>query len=808
MTSLTDLRHSLRSLFRAPGFTATAVLTLALGIGATTTLLSVVDTLIFRAPAGVVDADRVVRPYLGNKDWTGSTVAYPDFLDLQRVKAFHQVAAIFSYRSSLGTGVGAKSVQTHAVTGDFFPLLGAVPAKGRALQPDDDKQGAPAFVAVISDHFWRQQMGAAPDAIGKLLQIADHQYQVVGIMPAGFVGPDLEGPDLWLPFGTVAPSFAGPTYWQQHGYYFMRTIARLAPGATVAQAESQGTAAILAGRSDPADLNGFQRLIVGPVQEARGPEAGDTPHLAVLLLGVSVLVLLLACANVANLLLARGLERGRELAIRKALGAGQGQLLRQLLSEGVLLGLMGGVAALLIATWGGAVVRSLLLPADAAAAFAVDGRIFLAALAVSILAGIVAGALPAWRASQGNLNSMIKDGAPAAGARKSRLRTGLVIAQVAISVLLVSGTGLFVRSLRNALSLDLGMDVDKIVTADVDLGAAGFAKTDIPRAFDAMRDAALHVPGVEQAALTQGSPFGWSFATGVKLPGRDSLPKPAQGGPYNQVVTTNYFATMGQAIVKGRGLEEGDKAGSARVAVITQALAKLYWPDQEAIGQCMKLADSDACTTVVGIAKDGRRNQILEPPTAMIFLPMAQHEKPIAQLVLYVRARGDARALANAMRPAVQGAFPNLPYVRVRPMAEQITSQYDTWRLGATLFGAFGLLGLLLAAIGVYGALAYRVRGRTRELGIRLALGAEARRLAGMVIGEGLGLTGVGVVIGMTAALAAGQALQSLLFDVSARDPLVLGSTALVLVSAALVACWLPARRATRVDPMVALRSE
>ncbi|MEP6473131.1 MAG: ABC transporter permease [Gemmatimonadota bacterium] len=804
-----DLRFAIRQLLRTPGFTLMAVLTLALGIGATTTLVSVVDTLMFKAPAGVVEPQRVVRPYLVNVGWTGATVSYPDFVELQRgVKAFSHVAAVFGGRSSLGHGAGAQGVRVDGVTGDFFTLLGAVPIRGRVLTPDDDQSGAAGSVVVVSEGFWRRNLGGAEDVLSRTLEVADKHYQVVGVMPKGFTGGGLEGPDLWVPFGAVAPAFAGPEYATQHGYYFMYTLARLGPAASTAQAEAQGTAAILTARSDTSDRNGFQRMIVGPIQAARGPEAGDTPQLAELLLGVSVLVLLLACANVANLLLARGLERGRELAIRKALGAGQGRLLRQLMSEGLLLGMLGGVAALLLATWGGAVVRSLLLPAGAAADFSIDGRVFGVALVVSLLAGLLAGALPAWRAARGNLNAMIKDGAPAAAGSRSRLRTSLVVAQVAISVLLVAGTGLFVRSLRNALSLDLGMDVKRVVTLNVDLGAAGFAPADIPRAFDAMRNAVLHAPGVEQAALSVGSPFSWSFANGIKVPGRDSLPRPKQGGPYTQSVTANYFATMGQQVLRGRGLEQSDRKGSARVAVISQGLATLYWPDADPLGRCVMLAQSPDCTTIVGIVKDGRRNQIIEPPAAMIFVPLAQVEGPITQLTLFARGRDGVQNLAATLRPIAQAAYPNLPFVRVRAMSDQISSQYDTWRLGATLFGAFGVLGLLLAAIGVYGALAYRVRGRTRELGIRLALGAESRKLAAMVMGEGMRLTAVGIGIGVVIALAAGRALQALLYGVSVRDPIVLLTTAGVLLTAALLAGWLPARRATRVDPMVALRSE
>jgi predicted permease len=806
---LQDLKFALRQLLRSPGFTAVAVITLALGIGATTTLVSVVDTLMFKPPVGVVEPDRVVRPYFRWDLWTGSTVSYPDFTDLRdQVKAFSHVAAVYRSQTSLGSGANAKPVKLYGVTGQFFELLGTPPAMGRVLSSEDDRPGAPAYVTVITDAYWRRELGGAADALGRMLELGNHRYEIVGIMPHGFSGSDLEGPDLWVPFSAVGPSFGGSEFATQRGSFFLFTLARLAPGATTAEAEAQATAAITTGRANVRNMAKFESVQLGPIQEARGPGAKDTAHLAVWLMGVSLMVLLLACANVANLLLARGLERGREIAIRKALGAGRGRVLRQLLTEGLLLGLMGGVAALLVAVWGGAVVRRLLLPSGAAQSFTLDGRVFLAALIASVGAGALAGLLPAWRAARGNLNTMIKDGAPAAAGGRSRLRGALVVVQVTISLLLVAGTGLFVQSLRHALALDLGFDVDRVVYVGAELSAIGFPPAELQRAFEAMREAVQHQPGVESTSLSHGGAFDWSFAESVGIPGRDSLASPPGGGPYFQSVTPEYLSTVGLTILAGRGLTVEDRQGSAPVMVISQGMARFFWPGQNPVGTCMRVGDDKGCTRIVGIAEDGRRSGILEETGAMFYIPLAQASEPPTQLELVVRARGDAAALAAALRPLAQSAYPGLPYLEVQTMRDRIGPQFETWRLGATLFGAFGLLGLTLAAVGVYGALAYRVRGRTRELGIRLALGAEARALAEMVIKEGLGLTVLGVGLGTAGALAAGKALQSLLYGVSARDPVVLSASTALLLLAALIASWLPARRATRVDPVVALRSE
>jgi predicted permease len=810
---LTDSRQAIRGFRLRPGFTVAAMLTLGLGIGATTTLLSVVDTLMFRPPVGVREPGRLVRPYFHFFQepfggWTGNAVSYPDFIDLRdRVPAFERVAAYHAANASLGRGREARPVDVYGVSGDYFALLGARAARGRLIVSSDDSPGAPAYTAVLSHGFWRQSFGGDEGILGRTVHLGADQFTIIGVTEPGFAGAELTGPDLWVSLAPLAARFEGGDYTAERGAFFLGTIARLRPGVSPETAAAQATSAIAAGRADPRVANGFRHVVLGPVQEARGPEAGRDVSVTLWLSAVSLLVLLVACANVGNLLLHRGLARTRELAIRRVMGATHGRLIQQLVIESLLLGALGGGAAALLALWAGAAVRGLLLPPAAAAAFSLDARVFALTAIASVTAGIIAGIAPAWRHARGDLTPALKQGSGGAGYRRSRLRDGLVVAQIAFSVVLVVGAGLFVRSLRNALTMDLGLEPSRVVVLSANLHGVGYGEAEARQAFSAMREAVIRHPEVESASLSVGAPFGWSFGASARLPGRDSVPRLPSGGPYYQAVEPEYRQTVGLALVRGRDFTPADRRGATKVALVSQQTARLYWPNGDELGQCLILGDDD-CREVVGVVEDGRRNEILEPPQLMVYLPIDQQDFGRFHLSLLVRTRGDPRPVATVLRELAQAAYPGLPFVRAQAMQDVIAPQYDGWRMGATVFGLFGALALTLATIGVYSTMAYAVRGRIRELGIRLALGASASGLAGMVVRDGLRPVAIGLGIGTVAALFGSRAVASLLYGVGFTDPVILGGTAMLLALAGALACVIPARRAARVDPVTVLQSE
>jgi predicted permease len=809
---LEDFRRAARSLRRSPGFTLAAALTLALGTGATTTLVSALDALLFRPPVGVEDSDGIVRPFFQSVnpqfgEWTNSSTSYADGLDLARGRSFDQVAMQWSNSGSLGRGTEARPLDLLAVSGNYFTLLGTQPRLGRLLLPDDDRPDNSTPAMVLSEPLWRTRFGSDPGILGREIPLDNTLYTVVGVAPGGFDGGNYQAAQAWIALTPVARRMVGPEFRTTRNWYFAQIIARLAPGVTRTQAAAEATALIRAGR-DSASMNGFKRVLLGHVQEARGPDYSDSAKLVFWLAGVSLIVLLIACANVANLHLLRGLVRGRELAIRKALGAGPGRVVRQLFFEGVWLAGIAGGAGILVCLWCGDLLRRFVLPAGMTESFSIDGRVYLIAALTSAMAALLSSLLPAFRVVQGDLTPVLKEGARGVGFRRSRLRSGLVVAQVGLSVLLVVGAGLFVQSLRRIRAVDIGYDRKHIVMVTADPANSGFSGVQTGEAFAAMAELARRHPEVESAAITFGEPFGWTMSRGFRIHGRDSLPEMSSGGPYIQSVTADYFRTMGLAVQAGRGFTEADRQPQPAVALVGATMARRFFGPEGPLGACVYLGDSKTCTEVIGVVKDGIRYSPQEEPQALYYVPLPPADSTTKHLTLFIRTRSDAASLAPALQTALQTAVPNLPFVQARPLEEVLAPQYRTWRLGATLFGLFASLALVLASLGIYSVLAYAVRGRTQELGIRLALGAAPGSLLNLVVQDGLRLTLLGVLLGIAGALFAGRALGTLVFGISAWDPGTMIGAATTVVLVALLASVFPARRAARVDPMVSLRSE
>jgi putative ABC transport system permease protein len=814
-TLLQDLRYAARSLMRSPGLTIAAVLTLGLGIGANSAMFGVVDRLFFRPPAHVQDPNRIVRvnvtrtqPPFGT--FTGRLADFPRFAELKdHARTLSAVAAYAGVPFSMGRGLDARHVSGEAVSASFFPLTGVRPERGRFFTADEDRKGG-AHVAVLSHEFWHAQYADDPNVLGKTLQLGAATYTVIGVAPGGFSGIELHQPDLWVPISVTGPEMSWPMVLECDGCFWLTTIARLAPGATAAQAASEATGLYRSHVGRNTDKSDATAVVsMGSVHQALGPNADNSAKLSVWLIAVCGAVLLIACANVANLLLARALQRRREIAVRVALGAGRGRLVRQLYAESALLATLGLGAALLVTLWAGPLLRAALLP-DAAPGNPLELRVFIFSAAVALVTSLLAGLAPAVHAGVPDLSGALKSGNREGGVVRSATRSGLLVGQVALTFILLTGAGLFITSLHRVLGLHLGFDPEHLIVTTVNLDALGYKRAEINATYERMRERVLRIPGVAGASLSIGTPFQTSYGMSVSVPGRDSIPQVNTGGPYVSAVTPDYFRTMGSAIRRGRAFTDGDVAGAANVVIVNESMARLIWPGDDAVGKTMKLGSDPAPFTVVGVVEDARRESVIDELVIQLFVPFAQSDSLLSDGVssLIVRTAGPAASLVGTVRLEIQANSPDLPYPNIDPMPQLFADQLRPWQLGSSLFTLFGALGVLLAAIGLYGVLGYGVSQRTQEFGIRIALGAGRRSVLGLVLRQGVQLTLAAVALGVVGALVAGKAIASLLYGVSPHNPLVLLAVATILTGVALLASYLPARRATRVDPMVALRYE
>ena len=809
-----DLRHAVRGLLKAPIFTIGVVLTLGLGIGINATMFGVVDALFLRTPPAVQDPARIARinfkqDYGSMGIFTGPATTFPSYVDLRdHVPAFAQVAAVTRTFLGLGRGVGATQVTVSAVSHQYFPLLGLHSSLGRFFTDAEDRTGGDR-VAVLSYRFWQRQFGGDPGIIGRALPLGKGTYTVIGVGPKDFGGIDLDLSDLFVPIHPAAEGdVSSPEAIGSRNYIWLSTIARLKPGVARSAAAAQATVAFRRGASEGRRRDTTTQVVLGPIQEARGPDPSSDAKVALWIGVVAAVVLLIACANVANLLLARGVSRRRELAVRASLGAGRAGLIRALLTESLVLAVAGGISAIVLASWVGAAARSFLLPSLAPEAPLVDTRVLLFTGAVVLLTTLLTGVVPAIQASRTDLVSALKSGGHGTTGHGSATRTTLMIAQIALTLVLLVGAGLFVRSLRKVQGIDLGIDAERVLTVRMNLSGAGMSRLEANDAYLRLLDRFQRLPGVEHAAASMGTPFNFSWAQSLRAEGRDSIPSVRSGGPYYQAITPNYLATMGTRILHGRDFNSGDVAGGQPVTIVGATFAKLVWPNQDVLGKCLYVGNDSVktCTRVVGVVADAKRGQVTETDALLYYLPFVQYDKPTINGA-FVRVRPGARGVAGALQREVQAAG-NLPFATIQPISDQIAPQLRSWRLGASAFTAFGLLALLIAATGIFAVLSYGVSQRTKEIGVRVALGAQSTHVVRMIVGQGLRAALVGTALGALGAVALGRAIASLLYQVPATDPLVFGGAVAVLLTVALAAAYFPARRAARIAPMIALRSE
>ncbi len=818
------------------------ILTLSLGIGANVTMFSILDRLLLRTPAHIVDVDNVVQVHtrwFGNEG-VQSSQPYRLYKDLAAgVSEFEQVAVTtvsgLANRDyyPLGRGAGARRIPGVQVSPDYFLLLGVRPHRGRFFQEDEAGEANPQHLAVIGYNFWRRQFDGRDDAIGSTLDLGMDRYTIVGVAPEGFTGVELSDIDVWIPIAAAGGlRFAKSTDWATtRNSQWLTIIARLRPGANVERAKAQATAVFRAGerervaatpnasprfRASPDSQSvEFSSIVPGKSIRSYGLGARSAEvRVSQLLGGVSIIVLLIACANVANLLLVRASGRRREIAIRLALGVTRGRLVRQLVVEGLVLSVLGGLGALLCAQWSSGFIRTLLLGDTAWSGSPVDSRMLAFTAIAAIGTGMLTSLLPALQASRPELTSALKAGVREGGGTRTFTRSLLIAGQAAMALILLAGAGLFVRSLQNVMNTPLGIDIDRVLAAGVQHASVGMSNAEAREVFRQATARATEIPGITAAATSVGLSFGMGWGTSLHVPGREQ-PK-ERNNPSQYAVTPDYFKVLGIRLLEGRLFTESDRAGTELVTVINETAARTFWPGLNPIGQCVRIgADTMPCTTVIGIVTDARRQELVESPVTMIFRPLDQLDPAVYDrsvtffgFSFIARTTRKPATLAEPLRRLIQSVNPNLPYAEVRPLAHRLGRQTRSWTLGATMFTIFGALSLLVAAIGLYSVVAFTVAQRQHEFGVRVALGASGGNLLRLTVVRGVLPVAAGVGVGLSVALAASRVLEGMLYETSPRDPIIYAGAGITLLAVTVVASLLPARRAAKADPMLALRAD
>jgi predicted permease len=823
-----DIRYAVRGIRKKPGFAVAVALTLALGVGANAAMFGIVDRLLFRAPNYMKDPDRVHRVYLARtfdgKESPNSFFQYTRYKDLTRWTTSYDVtAAVSEPEVAVGVGEDAREMRIGAVSASYWQLFDARPVIGRLFTAAEDTTPVGAPVTVLGYAFWQTRYGGRADVLGQQLKIGAADYTIIGVLPPGFVGTASDRtPVAWIPITAHAGNeFSSwmprdPTNWfQKYNVSWMQMFARRKPGVSLTAATSDLTNAYLRSyaaqrevspQTAPAEIT-KPRAIAASVLAERGPQPTAVSKVARWVTGVAMVVMLIAAANVANLLLARALRRRREVAVRLALGVSRARLISQLLTESLLLAVIGGAAGLLVAQWGGAILRSQFLRNTESVSVLGDSRTLIFAGVAVVFVGLLTGLAPALQSGRGDLTTSLKAGAREGTYHRSRTRVALLVLQGALSVVLLVGAGLFVRSMDNVRSIRMGYDIDPLLWVSVEERGERLTPDEKDALRNRLLEAAKNAPGVASASRAVTVPFWMTWNENIHVAGIDSA---SRLGMFSiQEATPEYFTTMGTRMIRGRPLEATDARNTPKVMVVSEAMAKALWPGKDAIGQCVKVGerpDTLPCTTVVGIAENMRSQDLQEDKMFHYYRPIAQGRPGSGGL--FVRVVGDAANQMEALRRSLQRLMPGSGYVTVRPMAEIFDPTIRSWKLGATMFTAFGALALVLAAIGLYSVIAYNVVQRTHEMGVRVAFGAQVGDVVRLILNEGLRVTIAGVVIGAAIALYAGKWIAPLLFNVKASDPLVFVFVVAVLLGVATLASLIPALRAARVDPNVALRSE
>ncbi len=811
---LKDIRYGIRGLVKRPGFTAIAIVTLALGIGANTAIFSLVNAVLLR-PLPVSHPEQVVSVAIrGKNDAINafSYLNYKDFRDRNDV-----LSGLLVYRFvplALSRDGNNERVWSFAVSGNYFDMLGVQAIQGRTFLPEEDQTRLSHPVVVLSHGFWQRRFGADPNLIGQEILLNNHNFKVIGVAPEGFKGTELVySPDLWVPASMAGWIEPGSTYLDDRGQGNFFGIGRLKPGINADQAQaSLNLLAQQLGKEYP-DSNEGQTVQITPPGFIIPDLRGGVVSFTWILMAAVALVLFIACINLAGLLLARATDRRREIAIRLALGAGRGRLLRQLLTETIMLSIVGGAIGFWLAIW---IIHLLLTfkpPIDFPLTLnvGVDWRVMFFSMAVSLLTGIVFGLAPALQATRPVLVTALKDATGQAGYRRSRLRSGLVVAQLALSLVLLISAGLVARTLQHLRTMNPGFDTRDTLTMSFDLGLQGYDEAKGKQFYRQVVERVQGLPGVRSASVASSLPLSLNYNSSyIFVEGQPS--ERGANAPLAMVATVNpaYFQTMGTPLLHGREFNDQDREDTELVAVVNEAFVKQllqYERTGDAIGKRVGMrTEKGPFVRIVGVVEDGKYFNIAETPRPFLWGPFSQNYYGSASLI--VRTSGPPQSFIAAVRNEMRALDPTLPIYGVKTMSEHMRLALFPSRVAATMLGAFGFVALTLAAIGIYGVTSYSVAQRTREIGIRMALGAQLFDVLKLVVNQGIKLTIIGVGIGLLGSYLATRAMAALLYGVSATDTTTFIGVSVLLIVVALAASYFPARRATKVDPLVALRYE
>ncbi|HET9839804.1 MAG TPA: ABC transporter permease [Candidatus Angelobacter sp.] len=809
---LHDLRYAFRVIWRSPGFTIIAVLALALGIGANTAIFSIVNAVVLK-PLPYAKPEQLVQVWMRftgigipkDQNW----VSAPEFKDLEKNASLSQIAAIDQGSFNININAKPERVQSASVSASFFPMLGIPAQFGRVFLPEEDQPGH-GGVVLLSDGLWRRRFGADRGIVGRNLTMNGQPYQIIGVLPRDFQYP--RETEVWVP-QVFSPRDLSPDSRGNHG---LLVIGRIKDGLSLDQAradmQSVSNRIIEENKDYPYRRFNFSVVLVPLLEQ----QVGDIRLALWVMLGAVGLVLLIACANVANLLLVRSSAREREIAVRQALGVSRWRLVRQLLTESTLLGLVGGLAGLLLGYIALRVLVSLSATSYPRVAEAgIDLGVLGFTLLISIATGILFGLAPALHAFRGVTYNSLKEGGHGgtAGAGTQRLRSSLVVVEMAVSLMLLVGAGLLIRSFLRLQDVDSGFRADGVLTLRLALPEQKYAKVEQTRAFYRdLLERVQRLPGVDAAGATTGLPLsgiGWSGTVTIDtqaVPVQDTTPEVDQ-----RPVTPGYFEAMGISLVRGRSFNQHDNETGQPVAIVDETLARTYWPNEEAIGKRLHvggLQSPSPWMTIVGVVRHVRYRTLEAPSRTELYWPYVQTPFPLGSMSVAVHTSGDPRSLAPAVQREVLAIDPDQPVYRILTMNEIMSASMERRRLSMSLLAIFAGMALVLAAVGLYGVMSYSVAQRAHEMGIRMALGAQTGNLIRLVMGQGLLVAGIGVVAGLAGSALLAGLMSSLLFGTSSIDPLTFASVAAVLMLVALAACFVPAYRAARVDPVIVLRQE
>jgi macrolide transport system ATP-binding/permease protein len=817
---MTDLRFAIRMLIKTPGFSVVAFLAIALGLGVNITIFGIVNTLLLR-PLPVGHAEQAVQVYTTDSHIAGNQAnSYLNFEDYRNQNTVFSAMVGYTF-AAMGMTRGSETLNVAGLlaSGNYFDLLEVRPFLGRGFLPEEDSAPNGHPVVVLGHKFWKK-IGGDAGIIGTTITLNGHAFTVIGVAPPNFGGVDVGfAPDLWLPMAMHEWARPGGELWfEKRRALFMSVLARLKPGVTIPQAEAQlKTVARQLEQAYP-DVNKERSIKLLSLEAAKTQGLGGpgneniAQNVSMLLLIAAGSILLIACANVANLLLARATTRQREMAVRLALGAGRGRIIRQLLTESILLSVIGGVGGVVLAYWLGDILLSLVPPTPVPLAVSPqpDFRVILFAFALAVVSGVIFGLAPALQTARWNLTDGLKERASSSGGGsvgRWNLRNLLVIAQIAVSLLLLIGSALFLKAFHSAQAIDPGFRTQNLAILTIDPGLAGYDKVRGAQVTRAILDQIRQDPRVVSANVNQYIPLFGGQGRTIIVEGRDVNDENNRRVANISPITPGYLETMGIPLLRGRKLDEHDcEKNAARVAVIDEVMAQQFWPNEDAIGKRFRYLVDNQSFEVVGIARHSKAITLGETPAPMIYLPFV--EMPDGGMTFFVHTNNAPGLMLSETHRIVRDVDLHIPITYEKTIRDHMAiALWPSW-MGAIILGGLGLLALLLASVGVYGVMAYSVSQRTRELGIRMALGAQAGQVLQLVLRQGMFLACIGLLIGLFAAFASTRLASTFLYGVNPSDPLIFGGVTFLLAAAALAACYFPARRALKIDPVIALRFE